>query len=33
VSEPVSPFWIYTQIAIVIFVLAGIIIGAVKLLT
>jgi len=33
VSEPVSPFWIYTQVAIVIFVLAGIIIGAVKLLS
>jgi hypothetical protein len=29
----VSPFWIYTQAAIVIFVLAGIVIGAVKLLS
>ena len=29
----VSPFWIYTQVAIVIFVLAGIVIGAIKLLT
>jgi hypothetical protein len=28
----VSPFWIYTQIAIVVFVLIGIVIGAVKLL-
>ncbi|UGS34331.1 hypothetical protein DSM104329_00707 [Capillimicrobium parvum] len=28
-----SPFWIYTQVAIVIFVIAGIVIGAVKLLT
>jgi hypothetical protein len=29
--EPMSPFWIYTQVAIVAFVLAGIVIGAVKL--
>jgi len=27
----VSPFWIWTQVAIVIFVLAGIVIGIVKL--
>jgi hypothetical protein len=27
-----SPFWIYTQIAIVVFVVIGIVIGAVKLL-
>jgi hypothetical protein len=31
VPRPVSPFWIYTQIAIVTFVLAGIVIGALKL--
>jgi hypothetical protein len=28
----VSPFWIYTQLAIVVFVLIGIVIGAVKLI-
>jgi hypothetical protein len=28
----VSPFWIWTQVAIVVFVLAGIVIGAIKLL-
>jgi hypothetical protein len=28
---PVSPFWIYTQIAIVVFVVIGIVIGIVKL--
>jgi hypothetical protein len=27
-----SPFWIWTQVAIVVFVLAGIVIAAVKLL-
>jgi hypothetical protein len=30
-ARSVSPFWIYTQIAIVLFVLAGIVIGVVKL--
>jgi len=28
----VSPFWIWTQVAIVVFVLIGIVIGAVNLL-
>jgi hypothetical protein len=28
-----SPFWIYTQAAIVVFVLAGIVIGTIKLLS
>lgn len=30
--KAMSPFWIWTQVAIVVFVVAGIVIAAVKLL-